>query len=148
MKTISNLYDGLRPYGINPLIAEACPYSQRVLCDLTPRGKKIVFDLLGIPPAIPLSENWNSGSSFSMMLPRSLLSHDLPIWCLIDSGCDDIIVSSDGICGRQADDSDEDWENEDCRHPGIRRFPLEITTPAFHWLTEGWVNHDAHSGNR
>jgi hypothetical protein len=132
MKTISNLYDGLRPYGINPLIAEACPYSQRVLCDLTPRGKKIVFDLLGIPPAIPLSENWNSGSSFSMMLPRSLLSHDLPIWCLIDSGCDDIIVSSDGICGRQADDSDEDWENEDCRHPGIRRFPLEITTPGFH----------------
>jgi hypothetical protein len=111
VKTIGNLYDGLRPYGINPLTGEACPYSQRVLCDLTPRGKKIVFDLLGIPPTIPLSENWNSGSSFSMMLPRSLLSHDLPIWCLIDSGCDDIIVSSDGICGRQAYDTDEDWEN-------------------------------------
>ena len=45
------------------------------------------------------------------MIPRSLLAHDLPIWCLIDSGCDDIIVSRDGICGREAHDSDEDWEN-------------------------------------
>jgi hypothetical protein len=45
-----------------------------------------------------------------MMLPRSLLSHDLPIWCLIDSGCDDIIVSSDGICGRDPTDTDEEWE--------------------------------------
>ena len=111
MKTIGNLYDGLRLYGINPLTGEACPFGQRVLCDLTPRGKKIVFDLLGIPPTIPLSENWNSGSSFSMMIPRSLLAHDVPIWCLIVSGCDDIIVSRDGICGREVDDTDEDWAN-------------------------------------
>jgi hypothetical protein len=111
MKFISGPHDELRRYGINPLTGEACPYGQRVLCDLTPRGKKIVFDLLGIPPTIPLSENWNSGSSFSMMIPRSLLAHDLPIWCLIDSGCDDIIVSRDGICGREVDDTDEEWEN-------------------------------------
>ena len=110
MKTISNLYDGLRRYGINPLTGEACPFSQRVLCDLTPRGKKIFFDLLGIPPTIPLSENWNSGSSFSLMIPRSLLAHDLPIWCLIDSGCDDIIVSRDGIFGGDTTDTDEEWE--------------------------------------
>ncbi len=72
--SFSGPYDDLRRYGINSLTGEACPYSQRVLCDLTPRGKKIVFDLLGIPPTIPLSENWNSGSSFSMMIPRSLLA--------------------------------------------------------------------------
>jgi hypothetical protein len=62
-------------------------------------------------PTIPLSENWNSESSFSMMIPDSLLAHDLPIWCLIDSGCDDIIVSRDGIRGREADDTDEEREN-------------------------------------
>jgi hypothetical protein len=111
MKFISGPYDELHRYGINPLTGEACPFSQRVLCDLTPRGKKIVFDLLGIPPTIPLSENWNSGSSFSITIPRSLLAHDLPIWCLIDGGCEDIIVSRDGICGREADDTDEDWDN-------------------------------------
>ena len=44
------------------------------------------------------------------MIPRSLLEHDLPIWCLLSNGCAEVVVSRDGICGRDADDSDEDWE--------------------------------------
>jgi hypothetical protein len=111
MKMITNSFEGLRRYGINPLTGEACAYGQRVLCDLTDYGKEIVFDLLGIPRDSRLPENWNSGAHHSMMIPRSLLEHDLPIWCLFEAHrCSEVIVSHDGICGRDPDDTDEEWE--------------------------------------
>src|SRR5271157_4753075 len=96
-------YNNLREYGINPLTGEACPFGVRILCDLTERGRKIVCDLLGIgyttiPPAGVFSDNWNSGSRYSCMIPRSLFD-DLYVWCLLDGGCPEVMVSSDGTVG-------------------------------------------------
>ena len=105
MKTVG--WNDLRRYGINPLTGEACPFGLRILTDLTERGRRIVLDMLGTDTT--LARNWNSGSEFSIMLPRSLFQ-DVYIWCLISEGIDEIIVSDEGVCGRTAGDSDDDWE--------------------------------------
>jgi hypothetical protein len=106
MKSVG--WNDLRRYGINPLTGEACPFGLRVLCDLNELGRRIVLDLLGTD-YITLNRNWNSGSEFSIMIPRSLFT-DLYVWCLISEGIDDIIVSDEGVCGRTAGDSDDDWQ--------------------------------------
>jgi hypothetical protein len=106
MKTVG--WNELRRYGINPLTGEACPFGLRVLTDLTERGRRIVLDMLGTD-FITLNRNWNSGSEFSVMIPRSLFQ-DVYVWCLISEGIDEIIVSEEGVCGRTAGDSDDDWE--------------------------------------
>jgi hypothetical protein len=104
MKTVG--WNELRHYGINPLTGEACPFGLRVLTDLTERGRRIVLDMLGAE--CTLARNWNSGSEFSMMIPRSLFQ-DLYVWCLISEGIDEIIISDVGVCGRTASDTDEEW---------------------------------------
>ena len=126
MKTLTNVFEGLRAYGINPLTGEACAFGQRVLCDLTDYGKDIVCDLLGIPRETRFPENWNTGGQHSMMIPRSLLEHDLPIWCLLSNGCHEVVVSRDGITGREADDSDEEWQQylDALRH--FEKSPIRI----------------------
>jgi hypothetical protein len=108
MKTVG--YDDLRRYGINPLTGEACPYGQRVLTDLNDRGKHIVCDLLGIPTLATFSDNWNSGSVASFMLPRSLFEL-LYVWCLISDGSDEIVVSDDGVWGREPSDDEAEWQD-------------------------------------
>ena len=110
MKLMSNPFESLRRYVVNPLTGEACAYGQRVLCDLADYGKDIVFDLLGIPRESRLVANWSTGADDSMMIPRLLLEHDLPIWCSLQNGCHEVVVSRDGICGREAEGPDEDWE--------------------------------------
>ena len=103
MKTVG--WNDLRRYGISPLTGEACTFGLRVLTDLTERGRRIVLDMLGAE--CTLRPNWNSGSEFSMMIPRSLFK-DLYVWCLVSEGIDEIIVSEEGVCGR-TNDTDEDW---------------------------------------
>lgn len=103
-------YDDLRRYGINPLTGEACPYGQRILTDLNDQGKHIVCDLLGIPRLATFSDNWNSGSITSFMLPRSLFEL-LYVWCLISDGSDEIVVSDDGVWGREPGDDEEEWQD-------------------------------------
>jgi hypothetical protein len=104
MKSVG--WNELRRYGINPLTGEACPFGLRVLTDLTERGRRILLDMLGAE--CTLRANWNSGSEFSMMIPRSMFQ-DLYVWCLISDGIDEAIVSEEGVCGRTAGDTDEDW---------------------------------------
>jgi hypothetical protein len=104
-KTIK--WDDLRKFGINPLTGEACPFGQRVLTDLTERGKRIVLNMMGIPSA-NLTSNWNGGAAFSMMIPRELFQQ-LYVWCLISDGIEDIIVSDDGVVGREPEDTDGEW---------------------------------------
>jgi hypothetical protein len=108
MKTVG--YDDLRRYGINPLTGEACPYGQRILTDLNDQGKHIVCDLLGIPRLATFSDNWNSGSIASFMLPRSLFEL-LYVWCLISEGSDEIVVSDDGVWGREPGDDEDEWQD-------------------------------------
>ena len=101
-------FQDLRRYGINTLTGEACPYSMRVLCDLTEQGRHIVLDMLGCDLG-PLPRNWNSGSDFSIMIPRCVLHEDLLVWCLLSTCCDEVMISRDGIKGREPCDSDEEW---------------------------------------
>jgi hypothetical protein len=102
-------YSDLRKYGINTLTGEACPYGMRVLCDLTEQGRRIVLDMLGCDLG-PLPRNWNGGSEFSMMIPRCLLQEDLLVWCLMTDRCDEVLISSMGIVGREPCDTDEEWD--------------------------------------
>lgn len=102
-------FSDLREFGINPLTGEACPWSQRLLCDLNERGRRIVLDMLGCDIG-PLPHNWNGGAEFSMMLPMAVLDIDVPLWCLISIGYTEFVVSKDGLCGRDAGDTDEEWE--------------------------------------
>jgi hypothetical protein len=80
-KTIK--WDDLRRYGINPPTGEACPFGQRILTDLTERGKRIVLDMMGIPSAT-LTTNWNGGAAFSIMIPHDLFEQ-LYVWCTRNS---------------------------------------------------------------
>jgi hypothetical protein len=114
VKTLNRPYEALREYGINPLTGEACAFGQRILCDLTERGRKIVCQMMGIgytkvPPPGTFQDNYNSGSRYSCMIPRSILQQELAIWCMIDEGFTDLIVSSrDGIVGREQE-TYEEW---------------------------------------
>jgi hypothetical protein len=80
-KTIDSWSD-LTAYGILPLSSEACGIGLRVLCDLTPRGRRIVENLLRMQTVD--KSNWNSrdGQTASVMLPHGLLT-ELAVWCLL-----------------------------------------------------------------
>ena len=85
MKSINN-WDDLREFGINALTGEADRTGQRILCDLNDEGRRIVYDLLGIPLYVKGESNWNRGSDSSMMLPYSLFK-ELAVWCLLVGKC-------------------------------------------------------------
>jgi hypothetical protein len=91
--------------------------------------------MLGIPSAT-LTSNWNGGAAFSMMIPRDLFQQPY-IWCLINDGIEDIIVSDDGVVGRESEDTDEEWANYYDDVARLKRSPRQIR-PA----------HGPRSGNR
>lgn len=59
MKSISQFKD-LEAFGIIPLTGESDALSFRILCDLTPKGKKIVQVCLGLRSDTAFEEPWNS----------------------------------------------------------------------------------------
>lgn len=79
-KQLSNLND-LKEYGIKFLTAEACAYSMRLLFDLDDQGKVIIGDFFSFMK-VEFAPNWNSGSTGSVMLPRSIM-YDLMVFCLL-----------------------------------------------------------------
>jgi hypothetical protein len=56
VKSINN-WDDLREFGINALTGEADRTGQRILCDLNKEGRRIVYDLLGIPLYVKAESN-------------------------------------------------------------------------------------------
>lgn len=100
----------LEAFGIKILTGEACPFGQRLLCDMTEQGRRIFLDMLGLDATMSRAWNFGDGWEFSAMIPRSLLEFDLPLWCLISKGYDEFIVSDDGVCAREASDNDEEWK--------------------------------------
>lgn len=72
--TISGITD-LRAYGINFLTGEACSLGIRALCDLTPAGRDLVCELLGLP-TVEFGEavNGRDNQCYKMMLPYSLVN--------------------------------------------------------------------------
>jgi hypothetical protein len=133
-KTIK--WDDLRKYGINPLTGEACPFGQRILTDLTERGKRIVLDMLGIPSA-NLSSNRNGGAAFSMIILRDLFQQ-LYAWCLINDGIEDVIVSDDGVVGREPEDTDQDWPNYYDDLARYRKNPRQIRANSDPAMVTAW----------
>jgi hypothetical protein len=64
MKSITRFYD-LHQYGIRPLTGEADLFGQRMLCDLTPQGAKLVAAWLGLSNAgLPCNPAWNAGGAY------------------------------------------------------------------------------------
>lgn len=86
----------LEQYGITVVTGESCPYSARTLCDVTERGRRIVFDLLGLPQATATEDGWNDAARSSIMVPNDLFGL-LAVWCLILSGCREVLVAKDGL---------------------------------------------------
>jgi hypothetical protein len=88
MKELSS-WGHLHEFGIDCLTGEACAVGNRLLCDVTKRGKMILETMLG--SELTLKENWNSGASKydphigSIMLPRQMFSA-VAIWCLFSAG--------------------------------------------------------------
>ena len=78
-------------FGVNPLTGEACKFSQRILCDLTEEGKKLVQSFLGVNGVLEFEKNWNSGSAFSMMMDRRTLYKDLAIYAALQDGAVSVI---------------------------------------------------------
>lgn len=80
MKTIANWRD-LEPYGIKMLTGEACGLQYRILCDTTDEGQTLlrkVFDF----KTLGLEDNWNSGSTGSVMLPQEMFT-PLAVFALV-----------------------------------------------------------------
>ena len=81
--------DQLNEFGIVLLTGEACNYSQRILCDLTAKGCKLVAEFYGLPQKINFKDNWNSGPKQDphigscFVLPSSIL--DLLAFCMLRS---------------------------------------------------------------
>ena len=113
MKTISN-WDDLRPHGIIALTGEACGLGYRLLCDLTERGQRLIEKALGC--GLNPAGNWNCGSETdphvgSVMLARELLPV-LGVFALLDSGCIEVLLTSDGtVYGIERDDHGGDLES-------------------------------------
>jgi hypothetical protein len=120
VKTIKD-WNGLEEFGIRPLTGEADRTGQRMLCDVTEDGLKIVVNLLGLPGTGLLYESYNGrGAVGSMMLPYGLFK-DLANWCLLFGKykCQQVfaVVRSNGslhasfaVIGKEADDDDEKWD--------------------------------------
>ena len=120
MKSIRN-WNGLAQYGIIPLTGEADRTGQRMLCDITMPGKKIVEDLLGLTAAV-LNPSYNGrGAAGSMMLPYNLFN-DLAAWCLlVHDKCDEVFYivgmcdpstslrPEGGVHGKDGGESTEEW---------------------------------------
>ena len=118
MKNIRD-WNGLAHYGINPLTGEADRTGQRMLCDLTMPGKKIVCDLFGLPEEITMHSCYNRGVG-SMMLPYNSFN-DLAVWCLlVGEKCDEVFYivrmkeggtlrPIGGVTGRDSDETLEEW---------------------------------------
>lgn len=108
MKSIRCWRD-LEDYGIRLLTGEACRVGMRYLCDLTPKGKLIVEDLLGLPINTVMAQSWNrSGAVASVMLPYDMLT-DLAAWALLSHGHRKVAVLKGGVVGTEDEDTDEDW---------------------------------------
>jgi hypothetical protein len=89
MKSITRFYD-LHQYGIRPLTGEADLFGQRMLCDLTPQGAKLVAAWLGLSNAgLPCNPAWNAGGAVgSCLLPyKNFEWRTLALLALHSVGC-------------------------------------------------------------
>lgn len=89
MKSLTRFYD-LQQYGIRPLTGEADLFGQRMLCDLTPQGAKLVAAWLGLGAGpLPCNPAWNGGTAVgSCLLPhRNFEWRTLALLALHSVGC-------------------------------------------------------------
>ena len=107
MLTIRSWND-LEQFGIVPLTGEACPLSMRILCDLTPRGERIVSAVLGsadLKVTLSLRPAYNGAvcrltggespeerATKAIMLPYDML-RTLAVFVLIDAGCEEVYLA-------------------------------------------------------
>lgn len=85
--------------GINPLTGEACAYSQRVLCDVSEKGRELLQDFFGLQTFVT-HPNMNSmvgddPAIGSVMLPRGIWS-DLAAYYAFNSDALAYATAPDG----------------------------------------------------
>ena len=112
MKSISKLAD-LRQFGIITLTGEADHLGFRILCDLTPQGKRIVEECYGMGFH---AENWNhsEGQTASAMIPWWAWK-ELAIVALFLEG-HTVLMTDDAVFGLESGDeyrrAEYDWNDE------------------------------------
>jgi len=115
----SDLWGVLKSKGLDILTGEACGYSMRLLCDITPELEDLLSEYLG--GSIEFNQDaWNhrNGAIHSVMLARSMIT-DLSIFALLHEY--ELVVSynmeKQGLHNQyRAYPTRQDFENELVEH--------------------------------
>lgn len=103
-KQISLMSDAAKELGVNPLTGEACAYGQRILCDVSERGRDLLGKFLGISTVpLPVEESWNQkvgedDAIGSVMLTVSVLE-ELAVFALFEQGYYAVLFSTRHVVG-------------------------------------------------
>lgn len=135
MEHIASLQD-LEKYGILPLTGEADALSFRCLCDLTPRGKKIVSETFSLSGE-GFHDAWNSKGVASIMLPYDAWT-SIGVIALFDGGCHTVLATEKALYGLDGGEAWHHAEGDYDPETGVftvtkpaqytRRFHGELTT--------------------
>jgi hypothetical protein len=90
-------WNDLKQYGIISLTGEACGLSIRLLCDVTPKGRKYLEEFFGGHIKIETGSEWNhsEGQDASIMLPYGMFC-EFASFLLIKAGFEVAVVTSEG----------------------------------------------------
>lgn len=99
-------FNDLNVFGIQPLTGEACVFNERVLCDVSLKGKELLKDYFGLLD-LELNDPMNSfvgadRSEGSLMLSRAVLA-DIGLFALMHAGALAVIRHADGTLQGIAD---------------------------------------------
>ena len=132
MKTIGCWAD-MNAHGIVPLTVEPDGPQYRIVCDVTPDGKRLIERVFGIV-AICLETNRAHGGSNAPHIGSIMLSPDtlslIGIYALLDAGCYEVWMTKNcGLVGLEQCDSPEELrrlqlrygKNLACRFSGDER---------------------------
>src|ERR1041384_6963405 len=91
-------WDDLRPFGFNPLTADACGLMYRLLCDVPARGLALLQKCFGVPE-LQLAASWSRGTKEEPHVGAIMLSHEMmtpvALFALLESGCTEVWLCQD-----------------------------------------------------
>lgn len=125
-------FKDLQQIGIEPLTGEACAYSQRVLCDVSERGLKLLSEFLGVPD-LKLQPNMNSRVGEETAIGSFMLSRgvwrDLVAFYAFEVGAPAYMTQPDGSLFVLFDENlVERYATLESRHMKMVRNPVRHST--------------------
>lgn len=123
--TVLGNWQGLTPYGVEPLTGEACGLMYRILCDVTAKGREVLGKCLGVP-GINLPPAWNRGSAedphVGCFMAAPELFVPLAVFALLEAGHKEVYLMKDGaVLGFKDEPTAEDLRVVQIVHGGFAR---------------------------